>query len=100
MMAALVELAAGREKLFHVKCRFECPAPVYLHDLIVATHLFDPQEAATNAVKHGKAREIEISLEMKLERIILTVRDDGRGFLPPAGTTKGMGLRIMHYRAE
>ena len=100
LMAALAELAANTEKLFRVKCRFECPAPVYIHDLITATPLFRiAQEAATNAVKHGKAKEIEISLETKLEKIILSVRDNGSGFSPPSGTTKGMGLRIMQYRA-
>src|SRR6185503_17562674 len=62
LMAALAELAANTEKLFRVKCQFECPTPVYLHDLLTATHLFRiAQEAVTNAVKHGKAKEIEIS---------------------------------------
>lgn len=100
LMAALAELAANTKKLFQVTCRFECPTPVYVHDLIKATHLFRiAQEAVTNAVKHGKAAEIEISLETKLEKIILTVRDNGRGFTQPAGPQKGMGLRTMQYRA-
>ncbi len=100
LMAALTELVAHTEKLFRVKCRFECPTPVYLHELIAATHLFRiAQEAVTNAVKHGKAKSIAITLETKLEKIILSVRDDGLGFSQNAGTTKGMGLRIMQYRA-
>ena len=100
LMAALAELAASTEKLFRVKCRFTCPAPVFLHELITATHLFRiAQEAVTNAVKHGKAREIEIRLETKLEKMVLTVGDNGGGFPPRSGTSKGMGLRIMQYRA-
>lgn len=100
LMAALAELAASTEKLFGVKCRFECPTPVYIHDLIIATHLFRiAQESVTNAVKHGKAREIEITMETKLEKIILTIRDNGSGFSQPSTKTKGMGLRIMQYRA-
>lgn len=100
LMAALAELVANTEKLFQVKCRFECPAPVDIQGLITATHLFRiAQESVTNAVKHGKAREIEISLEVKLDKIILTIRDDGQGFSQASGKTKGMGLRIMQYRA-
>jgi PAS domain S-box-containing protein len=100
LMAALKELAVNTEKLFSVNCRFECPAPVYVHDLIIATHLFRiAQEAVTNAVKHGKAKDIEISLENKLEKTVLTVRDNGVGISPTAGNTKGMGLRTMQYRA-
>jgi len=42
---------------------------------------------------------IEISLEMKLERIILTVRDDVAVFATRRKQQRH-GLRIMHYRAE
>lgn len=100
LMVALAELAASTEKLFHVRCRFDCPAPVSIHELITATHLFRiAQEAVTNAVKHGKAKGIQINLEAQLEKIVLTVKDNGSGFSQPNGTTKGMGLRIMQYRA-
>lgn len=100
LMAALAELAAHTKKLFRVECRFDCPAPVYIHDLITATHLFRiAQEAVTNAIKHGKAKTIEISLESKLDKIILSVRDNGIGFSQKPAKTKGMGLRIMQYRA-
>ena len=100
LMAALSELAANTKRLFSVKCHFECSVPVYVHDLITATHLFRiAQEAVTNAIKHGKADEIEISLELKLEKIILIVRDNGIGIPETSGASKGMGLRTMHYRA-
>jgi len=100
LMAALSELAANTEKLFPTQCRFTCPAPIYIHDLITATHLFRiAQEAVTNAIKHGKAREIEIRLEIRLDKIVLAVRDNGVGFSPAATSSKGMGLRIMQYRA-
>jgi len=101
LMAALSELAANTEKLFRVQCRFECATPVYVHDLITATHLFRiAQEAVTNAIKHGKASAIELSLETRLQKTVLSVKDDGAGFSPRSGPTKGMGLRIMQYRAD
>lgn len=100
LMAALTELAVNTQKLFGVKGKFVCETPVYIHDLLVSTHLFRiAQEAVTNAIKHGKATQIEISLVTKLDKVVLSVRDNGKGFPPHEDSGKGMGLRIMKYRA-
>lgn len=100
LMSALQELAANGEALFRVRCRFYCPAPVLISNNTVATHLFRiAQEAVSNAIKHGQARNIEIKLASTGGEVQLSVSDDGRGLphLLPQG--QGMGLRIMRYRA-
>ena len=56
------------------------------------------QEAVHNATTHGVARHIEIDLHSNEKDIVLTIRDDGRGFEEIA--TEGMGMRTMRYRAE
>ncbi|WP_320123466.1 substrate-binding domain-containing protein [uncultured Sphaerochaeta sp.] len=61
------------------------------------------QEALTNAIKHSKAKHIEISSARKFatedSRILsLEVRDDGTG-LPQHIQGEGLGLRIMQNRA-
>jgi signal transduction histidine kinase len=67
----------------------------------VAAQLFRiAQEALHNAVEHGGAREVEIDLAFNHETLVLTVRDDGKGFDTSAGLNGGMGLRIMRYRAQ
>lgn len=104
LMSALHELAANISDLFRIKCSFRNDRPVLIRDNAVATHLFRiAQEAVSNALKHGKARKVEIVLAALPQHILLVVHDDGRGFpnrLNPAkGTAKGMGLRIMSYRA-
>lgn len=100
LMAALTELAASTEKLFPVKCHFVFDEPVLLHDLIASTHLYRiAQEAVTNAIKHGKASRIEIHLSVPQDKIVLSIADNGRGFSGKIGESKGMGLRIMQYRA-
>jgi PAS domain S-box-containing protein len=100
LMAALTELASSTEKIFGAQCKFSFDAPVFVDDLIKSTHLFRiAQEAVTNAIKHGKASQIEISLGTTTDQLILTIRDDGKGFQPQQETGKGMGLRIMQYRA-
>ena len=98
LMSALQEMAANVEKIFGIQCVFRCGAPVLIHDNAVATHLFRiAQEAVSNSIKHGKATRIEIGLTALPERIMVAVRDNGAGF--PKVPGRGMGLRIMNYRA-
>ena len=100
LSSALHELAVNTEKMFKVKCRFNGDSPVSVQNHAAATHLFRlAQEAVSNAIKHGRARQISIHLKADPGRIYLAVNDNGRGF--PAGIpkSKGMGLRIMQSRA-
>ena len=66
----------------------------------MATHLYRiAQEAVGNAIKHGHARHIVICLKTAPPRTILTIQDDGLGLPAVPPKPKGMGLRIMQYRA-
>jgi PAS domain S-box-containing protein len=57
------------------------------------------QEALTNALKHARARHVDIQLDVSKTRVVLTVRDDGVGL--PRNTARGLGLGLssMRYRA-
>jgi signal transduction histidine kinase len=57
------------------------------------------QEAVHNAVEHGAAREVQINLAFNHQVMVLTIRDNGKGF-DSNGNGNGMGLRIMRYRAQ
>lgn len=99
-MSALHELADHAQKLFQVQCRFECKEFVSIRDNIAATHLYRiAQEAINNAVKHGGARRIVVSLKPVGDKVTLTVADDGTGFENGAPKKTGMGLHTMKYRA-
>jgi signal transduction histidine kinase len=100
LMSALQELATYTEKMFHTECAFECETPVLVDDHATATHLYRiAQEAVSNGIRHGKAKHIRISLKQQGGRIVLVVKDDGSGLPKDLATAKGMGLRIMRYRA-
>ena len=100
LMSALAELAAQTRKVFQVACVFHCAKPVPISDHTMAGHLYRiAQEAVSNAVKHGRAREINIHLRTGGEGTVLTVEDDGRGLPARLPKKKGMGLQIMRYRA-
>jgi signal transduction histidine kinase len=103
LVAALQELAARTQELFKVGCRLRCGKPVLVADKAVATHLYRiAQEAVANAIKHGHPSQIQITLAATYQRIVLTIRDNGIGLKTeaPGAGRKGMGMRIMQYRAE
>ena len=61
------------------------------------------QEAITNAVKHGGAKNITVALTTQADDMRLCIRDDGLGFDAPsqfARQSKGMGLSSMYARAR
>ena len=102
LMSALQELTENTEKIFRVRCRLECDAPVLLYDHATATNLFRiAQEAISNAIKHGRAQRISVSLKEGRGRIVLRVTDNGVGIPPRMSLQrqKGMGMRIMQSRA-
>ena len=101
LMSALRELTANSGKLFHISCRFDCPRPVLVPSNAVATHLYRiAQEAITNAVKHGHARSVVVSLKRSRNSATLAVDDNGAGLPKEVRNAPGMGLRIMQYRAD
>jgi len=101
LMVALTKLAENVRRLFGVSCSFSCEPPIFIHDNEMATHLYRiVQEAINNAIKHGRASTIIITLEKKGPTGLLTVSDNGRGVSKGMGGGKGMGLSIMRYRAS
>ncbi len=98
---ALRRMADKVEQLMRVRCTFEEVGEVAVYDEEVATHLYRiAQEAVSNAVRHGKARHIKISLAANAERLRLRIQDDGVGFPRTKPVDSGMGVRIMHHRAH
>ena len=101
LTSALNELATNTEKIFRVACRCDFDQPVAIHDHAAATHLFRiAQESVSNAIKHGKASRVAISLRTERGRVILKISDNGSGFARQPANHKGMGLRIMQSRAS
>jgi signal transduction histidine kinase len=100
LMAALEELLIGTEKLSRIKCNFKCARPVLVENNNTATQLFlIAQEAVRNAARHAKAKNITVGLETDNGQVTLQISDDGVGISEGTVDNKGMGLRIMRYRA-
>jgi PAS domain S-box-containing protein len=58
------------------------------------------QEAFNNVTKHAGATQVTVTLQGEPHRVILAIRDDGRGFDPSAVPGERMGLDIMRERAK
>jgi signal transduction histidine kinase len=101
LMQALQEFAAATSAVFPVSCKFRCDAPILIPEVATADHLYRiAQEATTNAIRHGRAANVVITLEANEEGTLLKIADDGSGMLSPHTFNSGMGLRIMRERAK
>jgi signal transduction histidine kinase len=56
------------------------------------------QEAVTNAVKHGQAKAIQVSLARTADSLELCITDDGTGFSTEEGVPRGLGIPGMRER--
>ena len=100
LMSALKRWAAEVEDLFHISCRLWLDKPVLIHDANVSTHLYRiAQEAVNNAIRHGQAKNIGISLSARKGYGTLRIENDGSS-LPADTNRSGMGMQIMNYRAR
>jgi signal transduction histidine kinase len=60
------------------------------------------QEALTNVVKHAQAKSVCITLVSQLQRVTLSIKDDGIGFATakPQDQSNGFGMGTMRERAQ
>lgn len=76
-------------------------APDFLTADIQSNLLRIATEALTNALKHARADVVGIDLVYESDCVTLSVRDNGRGFVPHSPQTgAGFGLTGMWERAE
>ena len=98
---ALEALALNVRHLFRVSCTFDCDRQLsgLCHE--AEAHLYRiAQEAVNNAISHGQANRIEISLGCHDAKGLLSISDDGVGLPVEAQNPEGIGLHTMAYRAR
>lgn len=97
----LKELAANVKKMFQIACQFSSPAPLPRLQQNATVQLYKiAQEAASNAIKHGRASRVRISITTQNDKLVLTIKNDGVPFPETRTQDDRMGLRIMHSRAS
>jgi len=98
---ALREMVSHAQEQSGVHCEFEWQERLSISDEEIVIHLFRiAQEAIRNALKHARATHLRVTLENVNGAVQLTVEDNGKGLSDSDRSRKGLGLRIMAYRAS
>lgn len=102
MRESLDRLAADIEAIYGVSCAVQVVHEPAIASTIAAHHLFRVmQEAATNAIKHGRARRLTFRLEAVGDDFVASVTNDGLPLPADAlSADRGIGVVGMRLRAD
>lgn len=103
LAGALQLLAETVRKNFRTECTCDVDESLVLTDEEQQTHLYRiSQEAINNALRHGKAQHVRLSLKREGENeAVLQIDDNGKGIKKTFSPQKaGIGMRVMEYRAH
>jgi len=97
----LKKLIETVRRTFPIVCRVRLASelPKLPSEVIVQLYKI-AQESVSNAIKHGKAKVISISLAPQNGELVFRVKNDGVAFPIDRAASNRMGLRIMNYRAR
>jgi PAS domain S-box-containing protein len=89
---------------FHARSGIQCKVRLLTREVVVSgasTAMFRiSQEALTNVARHSNATRAEVVLQKQRDRLVLLVRDNGRGFdQADPSLSKSLGLLGMRERA-
>ncbi len=100
LCAALEWQSREFERRFNVRSEFISSAKELLVAPAIASGLFRMyQESLTNIARHANAKNVVAKLEIKNHDIILTISDDGKGFVTNSVNKKTLGLLGMKERS-
>jgi len=102
LAAALTELARQTGLIRRAEVRLSLTKQLPRHSPEQILHLYRiAQEAIGNALRHGQATRILLSMRCAKGLCTLAVSDNGRGLPACSGDQiRGIGLHVMRYRAD
>ncbi|HVH70539.1 MAG TPA: PAS domain S-box protein [Candidatus Dormibacteraeota bacterium] len=102
LAAALEWQGQEFEKRTGIHCQLVLPSEPLNLDPDRSTAIFRIfQESLTNVARHAQATSVEARLEIEDDRLVFSVRDNGKGFDPDeAKAKKSLGLVGMQERAH
>jgi two-component system CheB/CheR fusion protein len=101
LLPALQTLVGWSRKSYNicVRLRLSIRSPLLIGESAAAHLYLIVQEAINNAVKHGHAASIVVTLRTSRSLVSLSITDDGVGIGEHAARGGGMGLKLMEYRS-
>ncbi len=101
LVAAIEWQAAEFESRSGLKCSVQADPEMPNLDPELNTAFFRIfQETLTNVIRHSRATRVEVRLSKDADRVVLSIRDNGRGISDEEiSNTRSIGLRGMRERA-
>jgi PAS domain S-box-containing protein len=101
LLPALQTLIAWSRDSYNidVRLRVSMRSPLIIGESAAAHLYLIAQEAINNAVRHGNARSIAVTLRANRVLVSLSITDDGVGIAEKPARGAGMGLKLMQYRS-
>ena len=100
LISSLEDLVTTTRMLHQVDCQLKIHGAVEVKNHLATINLYHiAGEAVRNAIRHGHATKILISMEVQEDQFKFRIQDNGKG-MEPTIHHNGMGLRIMNYRAK
>ena len=97
LLQQLTEALTGRTRMpITTRIEGDCSLPV---EVRIALYRI-AQEALNNIAKHAQANQTHVDLSCTATSARLRIRDDGSGFELEAANPHGLGVNIMHERAQ
>ncbi len=107
LIAVLLAFATKITATYKIDCQFFTNSTIIMNDNVALNLYRITQEAVNNAIRHGGAQQISISLLIEEGKFWLSIADNGCGFSHNSTNrsikhivTPGIGIKIMHYRAK
>ncbi len=102
LATALGRLASDTAEMYGIECRFAPSGQPVPENALLEHNLYRmAQQAITNAISHGNASRIRITLANDDRHLILSIIDNGIGFdAASTANSAGLGLQIMRYRCS
>ena len=105
MEQVLIELCTTVENVFKTRCRLFWDNSFIIENEKIQQLYYIIQEAVYNSIKHGRPKNILISVRQNNRENMILIEDDGSGISKELESQaecnqKGMGMKIMMYRAE
>ncbi len=100
LVSSLEDLVTTTRMLHQVDCQLKTDDGIEIKNHMVTLNLYHiAGEAVRNAIRHGDATTIVISLKIREDQFSFLIQDNGKG-MDPEIHHNGMGLRIINYRAK
>ena len=99
LLAGIEQLAKAMGAHVHVDVRADLARPGLLDPQVEIDVYRVVQEALTNAVRHSRAKQIDVAVTSNDGRLVIAVQDNGVGF-PGEPRSAGLGIAGMRERAH